>query len=71
MNSETVIGMHGEGFHWPFVLMIVILVLAIMGIVFLTRYFFSPVDVSTLGSASRTISYPMIHPTTSNTIPSW
>jgi hypothetical protein len=56
MNSETVIGMHGEGFHWPFVLMIVILVLAIMGIVFLTRYFFSPVDVSTLGSAKVAIA---------------
>ena len=56
MSSETVIGMHGEGFHWPFVLMIVILVLAIMGIVFLTRYFSSPVDVSTLGSAKVAIA---------------
>ena len=51
MSSETVVGMQSGGFHWPFVLMIVILVLAIIGIVFLTRYFIHPVDVSTLGSA--------------------
>ena len=43
--------MQGGGFHWPFVLMIAILSLAIIGIVFLIRYFIRPVDVSTLGSA--------------------
>ena len=51
MRLETVVGMQNVGFHWPFVLMIAILVLAIVGIVFLTRYFIRPVDVSTLGSA--------------------
>ena len=51
MRLETVVGMQNVGFHWPFVLMIAILVLAIVGIVFLTRYFIRPVNVSTLGSA--------------------
>ena len=51
MRLETVVGMQNVGFHWPFVLMIAILVLAVVGIVFLTRYFIRPVDVSTLGSA--------------------
>ncbi len=44
-------GIQGGGFHWPFVLMVVILALAIIGIVFLTRYFIRPVDVSDLGYA--------------------
>ena len=59
MPSETVVGVQGGGFHWPFVLMIAILVLAIIGIVFLTRYFIRPVDVSTLGSAKvASADYP-------------
>ncbi|MDH3281111.1 MAG: DUF2652 domain-containing protein [Gammaproteobacteria bacterium] len=43
--------MQGGGFHWPLVVMIVILMLAAVGIVFLMRYFIRPIDVSTLGSA--------------------
>ncbi len=47
-------GMQGGGFHWSLILMVAILVLAIIGIVFLIRYFIRPVDVRTLGSASVT-----------------
>ncbi len=43
--------MQGGGFHWPVVLMIAVLVLAIIGIVFLIRFFIQPMDVSKLGSA--------------------
>lgn len=51
MRLETVVGMQAGGFHWPLLLMIAILVLTLIGVVFLTRYFIRPVDVSSLGSA--------------------
>lgn len=41
--------MQGGGPHWGMPLMIALLVLAVVGIVLLTRYFTRPADVSTLG----------------------
>lgn len=43
--------MQGGGLHWPLLAMFVVLALAAVGIVLLTRYFIRPVDVSTLGAA--------------------
>lgn len=51
MPMEPMNAMQGGGPHWPLLAMIVLLVLAALGVVLLTRYFIRPVDVSTLGSA--------------------
>ncbi len=51
MRPENMSGMQAGGFHWSFLLMVVVLVLAIIGIFFLIRYFVRPVDVSNLGTA--------------------